>query len=433
MNIITGPRGVEMLVDSHRGIPLIWFQVAILGGCVDDPPECEGFTNHMVSLARRGAGSRDRRVLDEELDRLGASLSISADRDSIKMSGVCLTRHIDRVIELAADLLAAPHMAEHEHDKLLREARMALDELRDDDSQLATRFFNRSCVPGHPYARTMLGTERSLSRIDLAQVKAVYRQRIVPQNLLIGMAGDLDTARAENLAARLVAALPDQPAPPQLSLASPPRPRGRRILVVDKPERTQAQILVGHLGPRYGSPDSLPMMLVDTAFGGMFTSRLMQEIRVKRGWSYGAGSSLSRSRGEGWFRIHLAPAAEVAPDALALTWSMLADLASQGLSADELTFAQGYLTGSLPFRLATAKNRVRVAVQSRIFGLSTDFVDTLPARLSQLTLADIQAVAQRWLFPDDHLSVMVATADTMVPRLESISDAEITVIPYDSY
>jgi zinc protease len=429
----SGPRGSALVVESQSALPLVWFQVAIHGGSAGDPPGIEGFTHHMARLARRGAGARDRRAIDEELDRLGASLDLSAQRDAMVLSGLCLRRNLDQVIAIAADILARPRMDEDEHQRLLRESKTGLDDLRDDDAHLVARFFSRYCVPGHPYARSVGGTERSLDAIDLGDIRAAYRRSVVPGNLIIGVAGSVTEREAEDVAARLVAALPDRPSPPLPRLDGFVVPEGRRLLIVDKPERSQSQILVGHQGPRYGSDESLALIVVETVFGGMFTSRLMQEIRVKRGWSYGAGCHLSDSRGAHWFRIHLAPPAEVTPEALDLTLSMFEEISRDGITAAELAFARDYLAGHLPFRLATARRRLRLAVQGQIFGLPHDFMATLPERLARITLAEAHEAARRWLQPDHALSVIVATADEMQPRLSGVAPDHTEVVAYDSY
>jgi zinc protease len=427
-----GPRGCRLIVEASDDVPLVWLQIAIRGGSAGDAPEREGFAHHMTALARRGAGARDRAALDDVLDALGASLSVSADRDAGRMSALCLARNLDQVVDLASDILARPRMAPEEHEKLLRETRMSLDEIRDDDSELVARFFNRHCVPGHPYGRTLMGTEASLGRIALDDVRAAYRRAVVPENLIIGVAGAVSPAQAHDIAGRLVADLPAQPAPALPALDSPPTPRGRRILVVDKPERTQSQLMLGHLGPRYGTREAMAMIAIETAFGGTFTSRLMQEIRVQRGWSYGASAHLHRSRGPHWFRMHLAPSAEVTPDALALTWSLFEDVAANGITADELDFARTYLSGNLPFRLATARQRMRVAVQNELFGLPADYAHTLPGELARLGHEEVHQVARTWLHPDACLAVVVASADTMLPRLETLRHDSIQVVPYDA-
>ncbi|WP_428261959.1 M16 family metallopeptidase [Haliangium sp.] len=427
-----GPRGSQLVVVPADELPLVGFQIAVRGGSAGDPDGLDGLLYHAVVLARRGAGERDRSALDEALDALGASLNVSVDRDAARYTGLCLERHLDRVVDMLADILARPRFEPDEHRKLVRETRMSLDELRDDDHQLVARFFNRHCVPGHPYSRPVMGTDHSLARIELDAVRAAHAGMIGPENLIIGFAGAISVERARALAARLVADLPARPAPALPSLDGPEPPRGRRVLVVDKPERAQSQVLLGHLGPRYGTREALALIAIETPFGGTFTSRLMQEIRVKRGWSYGAGATLHRSRGAHWFRIHLAPSAEVTPDALALTWSLFDDLAQRGISAEELAFAKKYLAGSLPFRLATARQRLRVAIQNELFGLAADYVARLPGELATISLDETRQVARDWLHPDDALAVIVASADTMVPALAARGLTEVQVVPYDS-
>ncbi len=429
----TGPRQSRLIIDSQDDLPLCWFQVLICGGSAGDPPEIDGFSHHMITLARRGAGERDRAAMDRALDLLGASVSVSASRDYALISALCLERNLDAVIALVADMLARPKMDETEHHKLLRETLAVLDDLRDDDAQIAARLFNRHCVPGHPYARSVLGTAASIDRIDVEQVRARYRSLVVPENVIIGFAGAVTDERARTLAARLVADLPVTPAPPLPGAGDGSRPAGRRIVIADKPERSQSQILIGHLGPRYGTPEARDLIAVETAFGGTFSSRLMQEIRVKRGWSYGAGCSLYRSRLAHWFRMHAATAEETTPDTIALMLSMFEDLAHSGISEEEFAFAQTYLSGSLPFQMATPSQRMRIASQYQAFGLPPNYMEELPRVVAALTHDGACAAARNYLHPRDTLLVVVATADTMVPRIEALAGSEtsVTVVPYE--
>src|SRR5262245_33118480 len=183
-----------VIVEASPDTPLVWFDVSIRGGAAADPAGVEGLHRHASLLARRGAGTRDRAALDETLDSLGAALDLSISRDSVTLSGLSLSKHLDAVIDLAADILASPRMSEDEHARLLRETPQVLDEIRDDDSALATRWFDWVCSPGHPYGRTSLGTEDSLKRIDRSAATELWKREVVANNLVIGLAGDVDDA-----------------------------------------------------------------------------------------------------------------------------------------------------------------------------------------------------------------------------------------------
>jgi zinc protease len=428
-----GPRGVSLVVEPSADTPLVWFDVAIRGGAAADPDGVEGLHRHAALLARRGAAARVRAALDEALDALGAAVDVSVSRDAVTVSGLALACHLDVVVELVADVLAAPRFDDDEHERLLRETPQVLDEIRDDDSALATRWFDWVCHPGHPYGRTSLGTAASLLRIDRAAAAALWRREVVPANLVIGIAGDVDEASAARLAARLVERLPDAPAPDALAPTLPPPPPGRRVVLVDKPDRTQAQLRLGHLSLRYGEPDTAALALAEAVFGGMFSSRLMQEIRVKRGWSYGAGCALRRSRQPHWFEMWMAAGIDVAGPAVKLTLDLLADLAAQGPTADEVDFARSYLVGAMPFHVATARQRMQLAVRDEVFDLPAGFTTSLPDAFAALSAADVRAACGRQLHPEAVVTVAVTTASQAEAGLAAAAAGPVTVAVHDGY
>ena len=423
---------MQVVVEPSPDTPLVWFEIAIRGGASADPLGIEGLHRHAALLARRGAGTRARAALDETLDGLGAALEVGVSRDSLAVSGLALARHLDAVIDLAADVLAAPRFDADEHARLLRETPQVLDEIRDDDSALATRWFDWLCSPGHPYGRTSLGTESSLAKIDRADAMALWRREVVPENLIVGLAGDVDEARAQALAARLVERLPRGTRVP-LPAEPAPRTRGRRAILVDKPDRTQAQLRIGHLATRYGHPDTPALAIAEAVLGGMFSSRLMQEIRVKRGWSYGAGCALRRSHLPHWFEIWTAAAIEVAGPAAALTLELYADYAARGPTDDEVDFARSYLVGAMPFHVATARQRMQLAVRDAVFDLPADYTAKLPEALGQLAAADVRAACARHFHPDDAVTVAVTTADTARDALAAANAGPVTIVRHDEY
>ncbi|HVK83937.1 MAG TPA: pitrilysin family protein [Kofleriaceae bacterium] len=425
--------GPKVIVEASPDTPLVWFDIAIGGGASADPRGVEGLHRHASLLARRGAGRRDRAALDETLDGLGAALEIGVSRDAVSLSGVVLSRHLDAVIELAADVLAEPRFDEGEHARLLRETPQVLDEIRDDDSALATRWFDWLCSPGHAYGRTSLGTQTSLTRIDRASAIELWKREVVADNLVLGLAGDIDERAAARVVTRLTERLPPTPRP-AAQLEAPPAPtRGRRTILVDKPDRTQAQLRIGHLSARYGDPDTAALAIAEAVFGGMFSSRLMQEIRVKRGWSYGAGCALRRSRLPHWFEIWMAAGIDVAGQAVALTLDLFADYAANGPTDDEVDFARGYLIGAMPFHVATARQRMQLAVRDAVFELPPDYTSKLPEVLGALTADDVRAACRRHLHPEDAVTVAVTTAEDAQQALSQASGGVFTCVDHDEY
>ncbi len=419
--------------EPSAGTPLCWFNAASRVGAALDPRGREGLTRHTAELARRGAGRLDRPELDAAIDQIGATLDVELDRDWLSLNGTCLERHLDRAVALAASVLAEPILSQREHEVLLRETLHELDDVRDDDSSLVDRHFHRVCAPGHPYARTALGTEESLGRIEREPLLDYHRSLWAPAHLIVGVSGPLSAARAEAVADEFRGAVAGRAGAAPPSLAVPPFPAGRRLILIDKPQRTQCQIVLGHLAPSYGSDDYIALLPLETAFGGLFSSRLMQEIRVARGWSYGAGCRMGKARAPQWFRLWLAPTADVAADALVLTLGLYDKVAAEGITADEFELAIHHLTGSLPFSRATARQRMRLALRHELVGLPADFPARLPEVLAALTLDDVNRASAGWLRPSDMCIVMVATADEMAPRLERAGLPPTEIVAYDSY
>jgi zinc protease len=426
-----------IFVEPSDDTPLVWFDISIGGGAADDPEGIEGLHRHAGLLARRGAGRRDRVEMDQTLDALGAAVEVSVSRDALTISGMALSRNLDQVFALACDMLVEPRFEPSEHEQLLRETPQVLDEIRDDDSSLASRWFDSLCAPGHPYSRTSLGTDSSISRIDRDRSLAQWHHEVRADNLVVGLAGDIDDARAHRMAAELaqrVAARGHRPALTSPSFAGLPvaAPRGRRYVLVDKPERTQAQLRMGHLCLGYSHPDIPAMLLAETTFGGMFSSRLMQEIRVKRGWSYGAGCALRRSRKPHWFEIWLAPGAAVAGEAAKLTLDLYADLAARGPTDEEVDFARSYLVGAMPFHSATARQRMQLAVRDAVLGVPPGYTTNLPQLVAQVSAGDVRRACSTHLRPDDIVTVAVSTASLIQDSLPT-SDGSLVVVAHDAY
>jgi zinc protease len=423
-----------VIVEPSTDTPLVWFEIAIRGGAAADPIGVEGLHRHTALLARRGAGSRDRAQLDETLDTLGAMIDVSVSRDAVSVSGLALSRHLDAVIDLAADMLADPQMSEDEHARLLRETPQVLDEIRDDDSALATRYFDWRCCPGHPYGRTSLGTQASLARIERAAAIELWKREVVAENLVIGLSGDIDEATAARCVQRLVGRIPAGSRAVSVGdEAAPDAPRGRRVILVDKADRTQAQLRIGHRALRYGHADTAALGIAEAVFGGMFSSRLMQEIRVKRGWSYGAGCALRRSRLPHWFEIWTAAGIEVAGSTVQLTLELLADYAAHGPTDDEVDFARSYLVGAMPFHVATARQRMQLAVRDAVFELPAGYTAKLPEALAQLSASDVRAACAKHLRPEDAVTVAVTTAEQAHVALAAANAGPLTIVEHDEY
>jgi zinc protease len=423
---------MKILVEEQHDLPIAEVQVVTRVGPSADPEGQEGLARHAFELMRRGAGGRSRAELDASFDALGAQVELVTSHDGIGLAVTCLERNLDATVALLGDVILRPHLQEDEHARLVREGLASLDEVRDDDPSLCQRFFERLALAGSPYGRSALGTERSLGRLTRADAEGWVARAIVGPDLIVGFAGDVSRARAEELAAGAFGAVPDRAA-----AASPrftaPLPHPRRTYLVDKPERAQSQILIGHAAPPSRHEDFLALHVGATAFGGTFTSPLVREVRVKRGWSYGVGIRTVRTRGGHSLRMRVFPSAEQTPDTLRLIFAMWQEAVGRGLAAEDVAHAQGYLEGSWAFEIDTAGERLDRRVEALLQDLPEDHAATFVARLRALDADAVNAAVRRHWRPDQATCVVTATAETMLARLEPEVTGPLEVVDYRSY
>ncbi len=424
---------MKVIVEGAYDTPLVSFQIANRVGAAHEAPGHEGLVCHTTELSLRGAGSLDRLQLDEAIDSLGAGIGFGLRRDYVSLRANCLERHLDACFDLALQVLQEPRFDAEEHEKLLRETAYDLDDLRDDDATLAHRFFGKHCLPGYAYCRTALGTKESLQTLDLPMSSELFPRLMDPSQLVMGVAGPISESRAQSLADKISIGTSGPDPLPITELALPAGKSGRRLILVDKPDRQQCQIVFGQLAPTYGSDDHELLRVAEAAFGGMFSSRLMQEIRVKHGWSYGAQCAMHRARGPHYLQVSLAPASEQCAPALARSLQMYEELVEHGLTQDEFDFTCSYLIGSSAFSRATARQRLFRKVQEEVFEVPPGFGNAFPERLQGYDLASVNAAIARCLTPKDLCVVVVASAETVRAELETVGFDSIEVVDFRSY
>jgi zinc protease len=410
--------GVRLLLEPSTALPIVSIVVALRSGSAHDPAGLEGLTRITARMLRRGCDGMDALALEAAIDRLGGEVGADVSTSSCAVSAHVLSRNLEPFVELLAKLIGAPTFDEKELGRLLRETRAELLESLDNDRGLADRFFRRKLFEGHGYGRTARGTARSLDGIDRARVVAHHAKHFVKGNVVVAMSGDVSAEVAEAMARKLVERLPDGPALPDV-LTEPPPPSGRSLVFVDKPDRSQTQILIGSLGTSAHDADHTDLTIGNAIFGGTFTSRLTREVRGKRGWSYGASSRMGVDRHRHSFVMWTFPAANDAAACIALELELLAKLVDRGVTDREVRFIQRFLTRSWAFEVDTAQKRVHHALDVELLGLPKDYYSGHLARLATVTAESASAALRARLHPQDLVVAVVGTESQLLAAVQS--------------
>ncbi|MEZ4227942.1 MAG: pitrilysin family protein [Polyangiaceae bacterium] len=423
---------IEVLVERDSALPLVHCSLALRIGSVTDPPGKEGLTRLLFRLMRRTGGGTTPRVLDERIDRLGSALWVDVSQSTSGIHGTVISRNLEPFLEVLTDVVMRPGLDAAEFERLKREAQSELVEVLDSDRSLARRWFARRLFAGHPYSRPTGGTKETLGAIQLEDLQQRYRQLFCPENLVLAMAGDVAESRARAFAEELERALPRGNAAVDPTPEPSQRP-GRHLAFVDKPERTQTQILIGCLGSHPHDPDHLALHVANTVFGGTFTSRLTQEVRGKRGWSYGAYASLPVDRRRRSFSMWTFPKASDALACVQLELQLFEDWVERGITQEELDWVKAYLVRSHAFAVDSSAKRVGQLLDMELYGLPEGYHTEYTKRVAAVTLETANQSLRR-LTPRDLLISVVGSREPIfdqlaagIPHLESSE-----VIPFDA-
>jgi zinc protease len=421
-----------LLVEESHDLPLVHFQVVILSGSIEDPAGKEGLSRLSARMLRRGSKKRDTRAIEETIDGLGAELGIDSGANFVRISGSCIKRSLEKTLALVGELLNEPSFPEQELAQLKRETLAALLELTDSVQSLCSIHFRRGLFKGHLYGRPSLGTRSTLARVELPDVLARYRDGIATRPRVIGFSGDITQAEAERLVkTHLPRALPISTYPVQPT--EPSQVRARHLRIVDKPERTQTQILIGRLASHPTDQDHTALLVGNAVFGGAFTARLMRAVRSERGWSYGASSRVGMDKVREAWSMHTFPAATDAAPCIELQLSLMDDWVAKGIDDEELAFAKSYLMKSHAFSVDTADKRLEQKLDVLLYDLPKDYFSAFTQHVGATTRDQVNAALQNRLSSRELVFSVVCTADELGDSLVAATGAQSSeIIAYDA-
>jgi len=425
------PGGGSIFVVPEASPPLQRTSSLFQAGTLLDPVGKEGLVYLTSKMLTRGTRTHDKDQLEAAVDSLGGSMETFAGYERIVVGGESLAETREAFCVLLESVLTEPTFPETEVEKLKDETRARLVEMRNTDRLLGTLFHEKHLFGPHPYGRTSLGTLASLDAITRDDMVTFHRRYLGENCMLTGVAGAVDQAAAEARVRQLHQAVGPKE---KVEFRYPERPvlEGRRLLVVDKPDRSQTYVRIGHYGITFDNPDFPALDLANTVFGGSnFNAILFNEIREKRGWSYGVGSAFKVALRPHTFSMAFSPAVKDTLPAINLSLQLFDRFVQGGVDPEALEFARRYTLGTSAFDMSTPDKRLRLAMEQLIFGY--DRRAHLEA-VRSVTKQEVDAAIQRHLDPQNLLVTVVCTAGDLQDAFEkSGSFRDVEVVPYDAY
>lgn len=409
------PGGLEAWLVEDPSIPFVSIEIAFRGGTSVDPEGRRGAVNLMTGLLEEGAGTRDARAFAVARDDLAAGFSFSASDDAVTISARFLTESADAAIDLLADALARPRFDPQAVERVRAQVLSGLRSDTEDPQAIAGRVLARNLYgEDHPYATPGEGTLDSVAALDRDDLRAAHAAALARDRVVIGAAGDITPERLAELLDRLLADLPQTGAP----LPGPAETRFPGGVQVEPFPTPQSVIRFYQPGVDRHDPDFFEAFVLNQILGGGgFTARLMEEVREKRGLTYGIYSYLStKDHADIWTGAASTLNAR-AGETVEVTRAQWARMAEDGPTAEELEAAKTYLIGGYPLRFDGNGTIAGILAGMQLDGLPVSYVDTRNARIAEITLEDVRRVARERLDPE-RLTFLV------VGQPEGVSDAQ---------
>ncbi|MEW5981892.1 MAG: pitrilysin family protein [Acidobacteriota bacterium] len=395
------PNGLTLLLMEQHEVPMVNVSIRLRAGSVVDPAGKEGVASLTADLLRQGTATRTADQFSEELDFVGGFFGTGVATDYTSASGEFMKKDLAKGLDLIADALLHPTFPADEVTKLLKRRVDGIKAAKDRAAGVIGNYFNAYLYGAHPYGRPPGGDETSLAGISRDDVVAFYEAHYTPGGTVMAVVGDFSTREMEREMSARFGAWPAKPAP-AAKLADAAPVRGRRLLLVDKPDSTQTYFRVGNVGISRTNPDRVVIEIANTLFGGRFTSMINTALRIKSGLTYGAGSSFAQWKAKGPFVINSYTRNATTEQALDLTLQTLKQLHEKGISEEDLRSAKAYLKGQFPPDIETSNQMAALLAGLVADGLDEREIDTYYARIDAATTADVNRVIAQY-FPLDNL------------------------------
>lgn len=408
----TAASGAQVFFVENHALPILDVQIDFAAGSAYDAADKAGLAGLTRGLLDLGVEGMDETQIANRLADLGANLSGGVDMDRASVALRTLSAADKRVpaLDILRAVLVSPRFPVEVFEREKARTLAMLKEALTHPEAIAGKAFWQAMYPAHPYG--VQSTPESVSALTRDDLPAFYKAHYKARNATLAIVGDLTRADAEALAEQLTAALPvsadgtDSKAE-TTALPEPALPAASEQRIAHP--AAQAHLLIGLPAVKRGDPDFFPLLVGNyTLGGGGFVSRLMQEVRDKRGLAYSVYSYFHPLAQPGPFQIGLQTKKAQASDALKLTREVLAGFLSSGPSAGELQAAKQNLVGSFPLRLDSNRKILENVAVIGFYRMPLDYLDRYPENIEKVTAADIKAAFARHVQPEHLVTVVVA-------------------------
>ncbi len=406
--------GFPLLIIEHHEVPKVYLRLGYDFGSKSDPVNKAGLSQILSSTIKKGTKSQDYYSIIEKIEQIGGELDSIVSEDFFFVHGEFLKEYVEKGLDILSDIVQHP-IFPGEH--LEKERFKQIADLENEKSSpdfLAQRRMDKALYTPHPYS--IHKTLASLQAIMREDLQSFHHSYFTSTPALLVIAGDITQQDAIRLAEKHFGKMAYTPEKNRKSdtLYS----NGQRsIQIVNRPESHQVNILLGNLTFNRSHPDYETMAVMSKILGGGGSGRLFLDLREKKGYTYGAYSSLQAYKEAGAFIANAEVRNEVVPSALDSFFEQLEKIQHEPISQKELQHAKQYLIGIFPLQNETASSIAALALKQKLYNLPENYWDEYLAKIARIGIADIQLVAQKYIRPKEMSIVLVGDANSLADKV----------------
>lgn len=394
---VQSPGGINAWLVEEQSIPFVALELRFKGGASLDLPGKRGATYLMTALLEEGAADLDARAYAEEVESLAASFEFDVSDDAVSISARFLTENQDAALALLRDALTRPRFDQDAIDRVRAQIVSGIRSDLQDPDTIVGREFDRMVFGDHPYGSAIEGTEDSVAALVQDDLIAAHKGALARDRVYVSAAGDISAEELAALLDKLLADLPETGVSqaPDVAVVTD---AGVTVVPFDVP---QSVAIFGHEGIARDDPDFFTAYVLNEILGGGgFEARLMQEVREKRGLTYGIYSYLVPKDHAALYLGRVSSANDRIAEAIEVIRDEWVKMAEVGVTEEELASAKTYLTGAYPLRFDGNGRIANILVGMQMDDLTPDYVTTRNAKVEAITLDDVKRVAARILKPE---------------------------------
>jgi zinc protease len=412
--------GMQVYGITNDELPLVQFNIRLKGGMLLDDIEKVGAANLLANMMTKGTANKTPEELEEAIDNLGARISVSAGRESFVISVNTLARNYNAVINLLEEILLEPRWDEKEFDLAKQRISASLIQQKGNPTAIATNVFNELLYGSQNIlAKNVLGELGKIESISMDDIKTYYANNISPTMASMHVVGAID----EQKVGLSMQGLADKWSAKEVSfpvVETPASPGKSKIYFYDVPESKQSQIRVGYLALAETDSDYYPATVMNYILGGGgFASRLTQELREGKGYTYGIRSGFSGTDIPGSFNISTGVRSNVTLESLELIADILRNYPETFTAAD-LETTQGFLLKSNARAFESLGAKLNLLSDMSAYALPADYVLQREKIVRQMTIDKISSLARQYANPDQMIYLVVGDAKTQLKELEKL-------------